>query len=111
MATSTDDIVVDDPGAPEDSSPAVCTKRSAAVVVYLLLLSLALLLGYDNWRGGIGWAHDGPKPGYLPFYLCLILAGAALYGLAASLLKQGRTATTFVTRDQLRRVLQVFAPT
>jgi putative tricarboxylic transport membrane protein len=111
MATSQDDIVVDDPGAPEDSSPAVCTSCSVEVVVYLLLLGLALLLGFDNWRSGIGWAHDGPRPGYLPFYLCLILAGAALYGLAASLLKRGRSGKTFVTRDQFRRVLQVFAPT
>jgi putative tricarboxylic transport membrane protein len=111
MATSKDDIVVDDPDAPEGSSPGVCTTRSVEVVVYLLLLGLALLLGVDNWRSGVGWAHDGPKPGYLPFYLCLILAGAALYGLVAAALKRGRDVKTFVSRDQLRRVLQVFVPT
>ena len=49
--------------------------------MYVLLLALALLLGYDNWRSGMGWAKDGPQSGYLPFYLCVILAGASLCGL------------------------------
>jgi hypothetical protein len=111
MATTKDDIVVEDPDAPEDDSPAVTTTRSVEVVVYLALLGLTLLLGFDNWRSGIGWAHDGPRPGYLPFYLCLILAGAALYGLVSTFLKRGQGVRTFVTRDQLRRVLQVFVPT
>jgi hypothetical protein len=77
----------------------------------LLLVGLALLLGFDNWRSGMGWAKDGPQSGYLPFYLCVILAGASLYGLVAALLRRVEAARTFVTRDQLRRVMQVFVPT
>ena len=105
------EIVVDDPTAPSDSSPAVVTRHKVELVAYLLLLALALLLGFDNWRSGMGWAKDGPQSGYLPFYLCVILAGASLYGLAVTLVKRSDGATTFVTRDQLRRVLQVFVPT
>ena len=77
------EIVVDDPTAPADDSPAVTTTRTVEVVVYLLLLALALLLGFDNWRSGMGWAKDGPQSGYLPFYLCVILAGASLFGLGS----------------------------
>jgi hypothetical protein len=105
------DIVVDDPTAPSDTSPAVATTRTVEVVAYLLLLGLALLLGFDNWRSGMGWAKDGPQTGYLPFYLCVILAGAALYGLGVTYSRRTNPSTTFVTRDQLRRVLQVFLPT
>ncbi len=105
------EIVVDDPTAPSDSSPAVTTIRTVEVAVYMLLLALALLLGFDNWRSGMGWAKDGPQSGYLPFYLCVILAGAALYGLGVAFARRSRPTTTFVTRDQLRRVLQVFVPT
>ena len=105
------EIVVDDPTAPSDSSPAVTTTRTVEVIVYLLLLGLALLLGFDNWRSGIGWAREGPQTGYLPFYLCVILAGASLYGLGVAFVRRANRATTFVTRDQLRRVLQVFIPT
>lgn len=105
------EIVVEDPTAPEDNSPAVTTTRTVEVVVYLLLLGLSSLLGYDNWRSGAGWAKDGPQSGYLPFYLCVILAGASLYGLGVTLSRWSQGSGTFVTRDQLRRVMQVFVPT
>jgi hypothetical protein len=81
------------------------------VGVYLALLALALILGFDNWRSGMGWAREGPQSGYLPFYLCVILAGAALWGLALCVVKRADAGRTFVTRDQLRRVMQVFVPT
>jgi hypothetical protein len=89
----------------------VATTRTAEVVVYVLLLALALLLGFDNWRSGMGWAKDGPQSGYLPFYLCVILAGSSLFGLGSLMLKRKEASRTFVTRDQLRRVTQVFVPT
>jgi putative tricarboxylic transport membrane protein len=105
------EIVVDDPTAPANNSPAAATTRTVEVVVYVLLIALAMLLGFDNWRSGMGWAKDGPQSGYLPFYLCVILGGASLYGLGAALLKRRAGDDTFVTRDQLRRVMQVFVPT
>ena len=104
------EIIVEDPDAPADSSPAVMTTQTAEIVTYLLLLALALLMGFDNWRSGMGWAKDGPQSGYLPFYLCVILASASLFGLAAVWLKRS-PAKPFVNRDQLRRVMQVFVPT
>jgi hypothetical protein len=33
----------------------------------VLLLGLALLLGHDNWRTGIGWDSTGPQAGYFRF--------------------------------------------
>lgn len=111
MPETDTEIVVDDPTAPEEGSPAVTTTRTVEVVVYLLLLGVALLLGFDNWRSGMGWAKDGPQSGYLPFYLCVILAGASLFGLGVAFLRRTDVAKTFVTRDQLRRVMQVFVPT
>ena len=110
MATPDSEIAVGDPDAPADSSPAVSTTRTVEIVVYAVLLGLALLLGYDNWRSGAGWAKDGPQSGYLPFYLCVILAGASIFGLFVAFRARGAS-STFVTRDQLRRVLQVFVPT
>jgi len=111
MPPSETEIVVDDPTAPSEESPAVTSTRSAEVVVYLLLIALALVLGFDNWRTGMGWAKDGPQSGYLPFYLCVILAGAAAWGLGVAFLKRKNATSAFVTRDQLRRVMQVFVPT
>jgi hypothetical protein len=105
------EIVVDDPTAPEEDSPAVTNNRAVEIVVSLLLLALAVLLGYDNWRTGIGWDSTGPQPGYFPFYLSVILAVASLYGLVKAALSRELAVETFVTRAQLRRVMAVFVPT
>src|SRR3979490_3261264 len=105
MSNTEIEIVVDDPTAPEADSPAVTDTRVVDVVVSLLLVALALTLGYDNWRTGIAWDSTGPEAGYFPFYLSVILAGASLYGLAVTLLARGVASETFVTRAQLRRGL------
>ncbi len=111
MADSELEIVVDDPTAPEENSPAVTNNRIVEIVVSLLLLALAVTLGYDNWRTGIGWDSTGPEPGYFPFYLSVILAAASLYGLIKALASRELAAGTFVTQAQLRRVMAVFMPT
>ena len=105
------EIIVDDPTAPEPDSPPVATTRTVDIVVSLLLLALAAVLGLDNWRTGMSWDASGPQAGYFPFYLCVILAGASVYGIIATLVTRQQATQSFVTRAQLRRVLQVFVPT
>jgi len=104
------EIVVDDPTAPAEDSPAVTTNRIATAVTLFLLLALAALLAFDNWRTGMSWDSTGPQAGYFPFYLSLVLAAACLYGIVKEFLARGEAAESFVTRDQLRRVSQVFVP-
>jgi putative tricarboxylic transport membrane protein len=111
MARSDIEIAVDDPTAPEADSPAVAENHTVEIVVSLLLLVVAVVLGYDNWRTGIAWDSTGPEAGYFPFYLSVILGGASLYGLAATLLARRQPSETFVTRAQLLRVMAVFVPT
>ena len=111
MSKSEAEIVVEDPAAPASDSPAVTTKRTVDVVVSFLLLAFAMLMAFDNWRTGMSWDSTGPQAGYFPFYLSAILAGACLYGIGKEFLARRQARETFVTRDQLRRVLQVFAPT
>jgi hypothetical protein len=110
MSNTDIEINVDDPTAPEDDSPAVATNRTVDVGVSLLLLALAVGLGYDNWSSGASWDSTGPEPGYFPFYLSVILAGASLYGLIAAFLSRKEATETFVTRAQARRVMAVFVP-
>jgi len=86
-------------------------NRAVDVGVSLVLLALAALLGFDNWRTGMGWDSTGPQAGYFPFYLSVILAAAALYGLARELIAWKKSDETFVTAEKFRRVLQVFVPT
>jgi putative tricarboxylic transport membrane protein len=99
----------------EEADPAtgdtVVGTRSADIVVYLMLLGLAALFGFDNWRTGMSWEADGPQAGYFPFYLSVLLGAASLYGLVYKLLIERGSGDTFVTGEQLRRVMQVFVPT
>jgi putative tricarboxylic transport membrane protein len=111
MAESEIEIVVEDPDAPARNSPPVTDVRTVDMVVSVLLAAFAAVMAYDNWKTGMSWSFDGPQAGYFPFYLSVILGSAALYGLVVSYLSKAEARVVFVTRDQFRRVLQVFLPT
>ena len=105
------EIIVEDPSESLADSPAVTSTRTVDVVVSVILLALALTLGWDNWHTGAAWDSTGPQAGYFPFYLSLILGCASLYGLVHAFLSRTESAKVFVTLAQLRRVLAVFVPT
>jgi hypothetical protein len=105
------EIVAGDPDEPEDDSPAVAGKRSVETATLAVVLAFAGLMAWDNWRTGIAWESTGPKAGYFPFYLSVILAAACLFGLAREFRTRAVDAGAFVSRNQFRRVLQVFVPT
>jgi hypothetical protein len=111
MSDTDMEIVVEDPDAPAEDSPPVVQRRTVEMIAMALLLALAGLMGFDNWRTGMSWASDGPQAGYFPFYLSVILGLAAAFGLVAAARDGAAAGEAFVTRDQLRRVAQVFVPT
>ena len=67
-------------------------------------------MAYDNWRTGIAWDSTGPQAGYFPFWVAMILAGACVFGIVRSC-ASAEPDEAFVTRNQFKRVLQVFVPT
>ena len=104
----------DSAGGGEDAAApprAVASTRAVDIAASLLLLAFAALMAFDNWRSGAGWASDGPKSGYFPFYLSLLLGAASFYGLVTAALDRASAGSPFVNRDQLRRVMQVLVPT
>src|SRR6266851_1092022 len=101
----------DQPADPVEESAAVASSRSVDIAVSLLLLALAAVLAFDNWRTGVSWDSTGPQAGYFPFYLSMILAAASVYGIVKELAARHSPGEPFVRREQLRRVLQVLAPT
>jgi putative tricarboxylic transport membrane protein len=104
--------MADDEAVPAavDDHP-VAASRSVDIVVGVLLLALAVLLGWDSWRTGAGWASDGPQAGYFPFYLSVLMGVASAYGLVAKLRETRPEGEPFVTRQQFERVMKVFVPT
>lgn len=111
---SEDEIIAVQGGEPvavEGADRPVARSRNVDMVVSLLLLAFAFLMGWDNWRTGASWESDGPQAGYFPFYLSVLLGGASVYGLIATLVARAGGQDAFVTREQAVRVLQVLVPT
>jgi putative tricarboxylic transport membrane protein len=109
-----EEIVVTQGGEPVAIAGAhrpVVRSRNVDLAVSLLLLAFAVLFGWDNWRTGVSWASDGPQAGYFPFYLCVMLGAASIYGFVTVLMARAGGQDAFVTREQAVRVLQVLVPT
>ena len=94
----------------QDDRPLV-RRRSVESVTLAVVLAFALLMAWDNWRTGIRWESTGPQAGYFPFYVSIILGGACIYGLVLEIIRWRKPGEAFVSRDQFKRVLQVFVPT
>lgn len=86
--------------------------RGPELGVALLLVVLALLVITDSLRVGTGWADDGPRSGYFPFYVGLILLASALW-IGFSALRTGPKAQAqevFAEYSQLKSVWAILWP-
>jgi len=79
-------------------------------VVAALLMVVACLVIKDSLRVGIGWADDGPRSGYFPFYIGLLLLGSSGAVFLSTLLKWRTKAAIFAEREQLATVYAMLVP-
>jgi hypothetical protein len=82
--------------------------RTADLVTASILILLGGVVIFDAVRLGIGWGTDGPKSGFFPFWLAVIMVVACGIIILQALWRSSRE--VFVTREQLGPVLQVFWP-
>jgi hypothetical protein len=82
--------------------------RTADLLTVLVLLLIGGTVVYDSVTIGIGWGTDGPRSGFFPFWLGVVLIVAALAIGSQSLRRQ--STASFVTRDQFGPVLKVLGP-
>lgn len=78
--------------------------------VALFLMALGGLVISDSLRVGIGWADDGPRSGYFPFYIGLALLLSSAWIALKQLLNWKRTQEVFAEREQLGLVWAIFWP-
>ena len=88
----------------------VVLERGPEVVVAILLMVFALGVITDSIRVGIGWAEDGPRAGYFPFYIGLLLLLASGTTLISTLLKWKTRDGEFATRSALACVISILIP-
>ena len=74
------------------------------------LLILGGMVVADSLRVGIGWAEDGPRSGYFPFYIGLILLASSGTVFVKQLLRWKRDDEVFAEREQIRLVIAVLVP-
>ena len=82
--------------------------RAADLVTASVLMLIGGVVVFDAVRLGIGWGTDGPKSGFFPFWL-----GVLMIAVCAGILAQAwRRAPSkpFVSREQLGLVLKVLWP-
>jgi putative tricarboxylic transport membrane protein len=82
--------------------------RLADVLSAVFLMLLGGVVIADSVRLGIGWGTDGPKSGFFPFWLALLMLAACALILVQSVRR--KSSAPFVTREQLSPVLKVLWP-
>ncbi len=85
-------------------------QRWPELGVAAFLLLLGALVVTDSLRVGIGWADDGPRSGYFPFYIGLLLIASSGWILLRQLWRWKAADKLFAERAQLLSVLAVFVP-
>jgi hypothetical protein len=98
-----------EPSSEGQGRPGPSTRVPELVVSGVLML-LALLVITDSLRVGTGWADDGPRSGYFPFRIGLLLLGASAWVFITTALKWRDTHPLFAERAQLRTVLAMLIP-
>lgn len=82
--------------------------RTADIVTAAILIALGILVVWDSLRLGIGWGTDGPKSGFFPFWLSVILIATCAGIIGRALVRADRK--PFITRGSLASVLKVLLP-
>ena len=86
------------------------SHRSVEIGVALFMTLLAAVAIAGSLKVGIGWGAEGPKAGFFPFYISVIV----LISCAVNLVQAVREFTgreVFASWGQLRQVFSVVIPT
>jgi len=94
----------------EEAAGAGPSHRNAELGVAVLMAIVAIIGVIGSLKVGIGWAADGPRAGFFPFYISVIVLISCAVNIA-SVLRHADDGSTFATWGQLGKVLQVLVPT
>ena len=84
-------------------------QRTVEGGVALATAVFGLIVIVGSLQVGVGWGPEGPKSGFFPFYLGLVIVGASAVNLLEVVV--ARSNKTFADWGQLRQVLAGMIPT
>ncbi|MET0487762.1 MAG: tripartite tricarboxylate transporter TctB family protein [Candidatus Rokuibacteriota bacterium] len=82
--------------------------RTADLVTAAVLMLLGGVVIFDSLRLGIGWGTDGPRSGFFPFWLAVLMTATSALIFVQALRRS--VTRVFVSRAALRPVLSVLGP-
>ena len=97
------------PGAGPAEAGALGTRWPEVAVAGFLVLTAVLVIT-DSLRVGTGWGDDGPRSGYFPFYIGILLLLSSGTVLVSALLDWRKADPVFAEREQLASVFAVLWP-
>ena len=96
-------------GQSNGASRAGPSHRSVEIGVTLMTMVFSLIVIGGSLQVGINWAFDGPRAGFFPFYLGLLILIASIFNLIQAL-RAGKDGRLFAQWGQLIQVLRVVVP-
>ena len=93
----------------EDRSAASVKAVEIGIAVAIFLFGA--LVAFDSYRLGAKWGDDGPEPGYFPFYIGVLICLSGATILARALRNSALAGESFVSREELKKILTVLVPT
>ena len=94
--------------AAPDASARGPSMRVMELVVAALLVAVGGVVIWGSVRVGIGWGSDGPRAGYFPFYVGLLISACSLVTFVRAAIAVDRR--VFVTGARFKPVLAVLVP-
>jgi putative tricarboxylic transport membrane protein len=86
------------------------SHRSVEIGVALLIAVFALVVIGGSVQAGIGWGAEGPKAGFFPFYVGLVILGSSIANLGAAI-SERPDGELFAEWGQLGQVMAMLLPT
>jgi hypothetical protein len=99
--------MTDDSQGARSGGPA---QRSVEIGVAAAVALFALIIIWGSIQAGIGWGAEGPKAGFFPFYVGLLILLSTAINFAQIMRAQSEGGL-FADWGQLRQVLSVLVPT
>lgn len=99
--------MTDDSQGARSGGPA---QRSVEIGVAAAVALFALIIIWGSIQAGIGWGAEGPKAGFFPFYVGLLILLSTAINFA-QIMRAPSEGGLFADWGQLRQVLSVLVPT
>src|SRR5712692_836845 len=104
------DVLIEE-GMESERQHSAASVRAVEIGVAVVIFLFGALVVFDSYRLGARWGDDGPQAGYFPFYVGLLICASGAAILVRALRNPAFAAESFVSREELKKILTVLVPT